>query len=85
MLQLKHEKEYVKVHLPIENTLVERYYFIYAISDAVIGDSPMFTSIVTPATRDSSHIELPKIYLTKFDGCIIHWRSFHVTFMSLVH
>lgn len=68
------------MHVPIVNTVSENYCLIM-----VLDISSMSTSVVVPVFQDSSHIQLPKIDLPKFNGSFTKWGSFCETFVSLVH
>jgi len=82
LIELGREQKYKQNHASVETHIMEQYYFITAIADAIIANEPSST-IVTK--NENSHIQLPKIQLPNFDGDLLRWCAFRDTFKSLVH
>lgn len=65
-------------------TLMETMcYEIELVASQCVQEDKTTTSCTISTTQPS--VSLPKIHLPKFDGSLLHWRSFRDIYVSLVH
>jgi len=81
LVDLGHSDEFEKTDSPMTDSMELMY---FKILDIVSLTSSSSSAVLTSTVVQSGH-SLPKIELPKFDGLIINWRLFRVTYVSLVH